>query len=195
MQKHNIIEDFSCSPFIGNVIALTFHGGRYGIECRFPYGCIPRLCFTHHLSGYNTCEEKYHQFQIINHKNITKKRIKSGNTVLLRSMASPGKWLDCSTRRCRVSQCYEDGIQDPYNSTYIPTCSRHHFEVWGMNRRRGKILSSHHKLQFKGRSGDFVNCNGVFCTLLEEGECQRAKYQTIRRDEPCPIQGFSVIKL
>ena len=191
MQKHDmnvIIEDFSCS---GNVIALTFHGGRYGIECKFPYGCTPRRCFTHHLSGYNTCEEEYHQFQIINHKNITKKGIRSGNTVLLRSMASPGKWLDCSSRRCRVSQCYEDGIQDPYNST----CSQHHFEVWGMNRRHGKILSSHHKLQFKGRSGDFMNCNGRFCTLLEEGECQRAKYQTIGRDEPCPIQGFSVIKL
>ena len=165
------------------------------MECRPSPGCSPRDCITDHL-GYTTCEEEYHQFQIINHPNITKKRIKSGNTVFLRSINSPANWLECSSRQCKISRCYEDNVLDPFNSSYIPTCARYQFQVWGVNRGKGRSISVHNKVYFKGSSNHtYLNCNGKYCTLLEEGECQRKKHQVIERDGPCPIQTFKVTKL
>lgn len=167
------------------------------MKCVPSPGCTPMPCHDH---GGNTCHGPELQFQIINHPSISSRRIKSSNTVLLRSVNTPTSWLDCSdATRCIISPCREDNPDDGANSSYISNCSRHHFQVFGVGRRDNKILNNQHKLKFKYSNSDdsYLNCNGKRCTLLQDGLCpveKGAKVPFIQDEKTgqCPIQSFEV---
>ena len=172
----------------------------YGMQCTPSPGCKPYHCRDH---GGDTCHNPDYQFQIINHHSISSKRLRPGNTVLLRSVNSPTNWLDCSSStKCVISQCAEDNSDDSANSSYISNCSRHHFQVYTVNKKH-KLIKSGHQLQFKysggggGESSSYLSCNDKkYCKLLSEGECpneQRAIFpRQPKSDGTCDPESFSV---
>lgn len=162
------------------------------MKCVPSPGCTPLPCKDY---GINTCHGIENQFQIVNHQSISSRRIKSGNIVLLRSINTPTRWLDCSnTEKCVISPCTEDNPDDEANSSYISNCSRHHFQVFGVRRRLKKVLNNHHKLQFKYNDDGFLNCNGKRCHLIPDGICpSRSKVPFVQdTDGTCPAEGFHV---
>lgn len=176
------------------MIALTFNDGSHGMRCELAPGCTPLPCKNR---GGNTCEHVDNQFQIVKQDNHSN-RIKNGNTVLLRSVNSPSNWLDCSDTQCIISPCNEDNVQDPGNSSYLSNCSKHHFQVYGLNRAPSKVLSVNHLLQFSySNSERFLSCRGKDCKLLADGECPNRPYSAFPNppDDICPKEYFKATKL
>lgn len=178
----------------GNVISLTIGEGSHGMKCVPSPGCTPLPCDMNACTGVNTAENN--QFHIINHESSTKK-IRSGATVLLRSVNAPSNWLDCSNTRCIVSTCAEDNEEDPANISYVSSCSSHQFKVFGLGRQLNKLLKVEHKLQFRHKTRpSYLSCNGKRCILLDQGSCQISPVFPVEKvDGNCPIENFSVDKL
>lgn len=169
----------------------------YGMKCVPSPGCTPLPC-----RGIS-CQGEDNQFHIVNHKSKTNK-IKSGATVLLRSVNAPSNWLDCSgssnTDTCIISTCREDNVEDPQNASYISSCSSHHFKVFGVGRGINKVLNVNHKLQFRDKNQQsYLSCNGKKCKLRAKGECPNSR-RYILDFEPdqngeCSVESFRATKL
>ena len=167
------------------------------MKCVPSPGCTPLPCRDR--AG-NTCKRNDNQFQIINHMNISARKILSGSTILLRSVNSPSNWLDCSSpNKCTISTCPEDNVEEPSNSSYISNCSRHHFQVFGVDRKLSQILNINHKLRFRSNSDKYLNCNGKRCKLLQEDNCRTdstvAPIELNEDRETCEPQNFTVLKI
>lgn len=131
-----------------------------GLKC-FPTTCKPTTCFT--FGSQSTCDGLNHQFEIIAIENPNARKIKSGDTVALRSKANPAKWLDCTSadRTCSITICsspYPNFIYD-YSSA-LTTCDAHIFEIFGVRRRLGRLLNSNHNIQLQ-YGNEFLSCAGT----------------------------------
>lgn len=151
--------------------------GLTGIECTPSPGCVPIEC-----RNPRACSGLRSQFQIIKtDETQTGRKIRNGNTVVLRSIEDYSYFLDCSNpNSCILSECREDNVEDPYNASYVPSCTKHQFEIIGINRAPNKILNTGHKFQFKNKDSHsdpqrrdfYLTCNGKFCHLKPQGQCE-----------------------
>ena len=170
------------------------------MECVPSPGCTPLPCRNF---GGNSCEDLNSRFEIVNYDPTKRidKRIKSETTVLLRSLRTRSRWLDCSNPdNCVISDCPEDNPDDPSNGSYVSNCSRHQFQVSGVGRDANKVLNTNFKLKFKySDSDEFLSCNGRKCHTLAEGSCPdpRVTKVAVTPDEngQCESEKFSAIKL
>ena len=150
-----------------NIIELSLQNGRlienrsdhHGMRCTPSPGCVPLQCL-----GY-ACRQVNNQFQIIkNDNNDTRRTIRGGNTVLLRSIGSYSHWLDCTDpTSCKISECRKDNNEDLHNTSYISSCAKHRFRVYGVG-RGGKVLNVNNSLQFLNIQQDsYLKCNNKTC--------------------------------
>ncbi len=203
---------FVCFFSLGNIISLTLieksAGGTveeaHGIECVPSPGCTPIPCVG------SACESPDSQFQIVKiDEEENGDSIRSGNTVVLRSIESYSQFLNCSNpAQCVLSDCRKDNVEDPNNASYIPTCTDHLFEIVGVKRKLGKILNVKHDLKFKSKhphpdpkqrnSEHYLSCNGKFCHLLKKGDCpasRRPVFTPVSSQGECPIDTFKAKKV
>ena len=161
------------------------------MKCVPSPGCTPIPCVGSSCTGVNN------QFYIINLESSAKKKIRSGSTVLLRSVNTLAYWLDCSNpRNCIISTCREDNVEDLTNSSYKSSCTSHQFQVFAVGRTNNKLLNVGHKLRFKDKNQQsFLSCNGKRCRLLERGICPTRPLYPVKSDGECQIEKFSVYKL
>ena len=109
------------------------------------------------------CNGIDHQFEIIVAEDPHAKKVRSGDTVALRSKSSPTQWLDCSDAdsACSISRCYRndaDFISD--NVSTLTTCDAHFFKIFGVNRKVGKLLNEKHDIQLRHEwNNSYLNCN------------------------------------
>ena len=163
---------------------LKTRNGKFAIKCSNNSRCMRLPCYDE-----NSCHQPSHQFQIINHQNTSSKKIKSGGTVLLRSVNHPSNWLDCSNiTSCTLSECLEENIDS------ISSCSKHHLQILGKRRPLNKLLNTANKILFKHPFfSKYLNCRHDFCELIEDGVCSPASVGKVNRS--CSPESFKVIKL
>ena len=173
----------------------------HGMKCVPSPGCTPVPCLG------SICKSIPNQFQIIKtNEEDGGQSIRSWNTVVLRSVNDYSHFLDCSNpANCVVSECREDNdVEDPNNASYVSSCANHKFEIIGIRRKKGKVLNTSHKIQFRkpntdGGEEQYLSCNGKRCHLKRDGDCptQRTILFSPPRDSlgRCPIDAFNVTKL
>jgi len=101
-----------------------------------------------------------------------------------------------------VSECKEDNPEDLFNASYVTSCAKHQFEIFGVRRKLNKILNTGLDLQFRNKSPQvdsenrnlYLSCNGKRCRLLPEGECPTARnlafnFTRLPSGE-CPVDSF-----
>ena len=191
--------------YSGKVLSLELvmegNISRRGIECNPSPGCTPVVCTGNH------CEQNIrNQFQLIKPDfRVNGKNVRSGSTIILRSIDVYSHFLDCSNpMRCVVSECKEDAQEDRLNASYASSCAKHQFQVFGVNRTLNKILNTKsHKLKFKSTSprtdsknrSYFLSCNAKRCHLQPEGACPKQNKNlvfNVTRLSPglCPVDSF-----
>ena len=132
-----------------------------GMECVPSPGCVPISC-----EG-SACLQGHNQFQIVKKdEEDTKNTIRGGNTVLLRSVEDYSHWLDCSNPTiCKISECSEDNAGDPNNASYVSSCAKHRFKIFGVG-RNSKVLNVNNSLQFKSIEQDgLLKCSNKKCGI------------------------------
>ena len=182
-----------CVIITGNIITLQFSReseADTGMKCSgSSTGCIPVPCQTgFSLTPTMGCSAIEHQFQIF--RDTGKPNIKSGQTVVLKSLHRSSRWLDCSGDHCTLSECI-DNAADQSNASYISSCQNHKFTIYAANNRLGKIIRSDHKINLERQAQGFLNCSDRRCKLLPaSGECPNTSL-----DGTCSAQNYSIQKL
>ena len=169
----------------------------HGISCMGRLGCGPIRCL-----GYS-CRQMGNRLRFVKVRGSKPDiSIRSGDTVALRSIQHTSKFFECSNpTRCSLSSCGTDVNVNWASSSYVPSCSKHHIEIIGVKRKKGKILNTGHKIQFKfssGRDTSYLSCNGKWCSLQQLGVCRnsRAIFVPIQdSSRRCPADTFKITKL
>ena len=135
-------------------------------------GCHKKSCaggiFT--PAGCNLLEE---QFEI--HRTKTKKNqnLKSGDTVVLKSIWKTTRWLDCTSRTmCTITECYTNEA-DNFNTSHISECESHHFfKIYAVGREDGRTIRTSDEIRLKHAENDtYLNCQDRKCKLLPYASC------------------------
>lgn len=133
--------------------------------------CRPKECQS--FTPESLCHTINFQFEIVAVDSQDARKVKSGDKVALRSRCNPSKWLDCSgghlNNECSITKCSRCAGSLCYDADYITPCRNHHFKVFGVGRRDGKLLNTHYQLYFRpseGNNNSAVSCyDGDICKL------------------------------
>jgi len=143
----------------GSIVEVEGGSDDFVMKCSPSPGCVPVDC-----TG-PACKDIDNQFQIIkNDETDTKRTLRGGNTVLLRSIRYFSHWLDCTDAMfCKITECEEDNDSDMNNASYVSTCAKHRFKIDGVG-RTNKVLNVNNSLQFKSVQNDAIyKCNRKKC--------------------------------
>lgn len=181
------------TPSAGNVITLIFQGSEsasYGVKCvTSSVGCRPVQC--QHF-GDDSCIDLSHQFSVVKYGSGSSK-IRSGNTVLLRSVDTPSRWVDCSGSQCVLSSCSSDNVRDAGSPSYRSSCSKHRFVV--VKKSPGSNwLRTGYSVELR-QGSQYLNCNGKKCVKLGSGSCPSSSFRLVPVGRACPPQRFTLTKV
>ena len=133
------------------------------------------------------------QFEINLTESRRNRNVKSGDTVVLKSVHRPTRWVDCSMGPCTITEGTNN--EADFNSSYVS--SRHIFKIYAINRSDGKSIRSSDSVVFTHpvNQTEHLNCLGKKCVLLEEGDCPGSGVTNPEQSEQCATQKFVVENL
>lgn len=124
--------------------------------------CVTEKCHT-----FGNCDAIDYQFEIVVPEDPDARKIRSGAKVALRSRSNQTQWLDCSNSdgECSVLRCTKDATNACYSNP-ITSCDSHHFKIYGVGRREGRLLNSSYRVYFRHSENDSIlSCYSDKCKL------------------------------
>ena len=155
----SILHNFFIFHHTGSVITLQLEDteSEKGVKCT--PRCRSTRCYS--IGGRSTCSGIDHQFEIVVTEDPDARKVRSGAKVALRSRSNPTQWLDCSDvdSSCSISRCTRNDADSGGNASFVTTCDSHYFTIFGVGRRVGKLINSHHSIRLRHEfNHSFLDC-------------------------------------